>query len=79
MVAAQAARRGQAELSLVGVVSVVARAHHDAVGMRVSTAVLAAPEEADQAGHRRGGQGTPCSYREPTSWRWTSPPVRGAE
>jgi transposase len=43
---AEAARRGQAELSLVSVDSTVARVHHDAAGMWVSDDVLAALEEA---------------------------------
>lgn len=41
----EAACRGQAELSLVSVDSTVARAHHDAAGMRVGEDVLAALEE----------------------------------
>lgn len=42
---AETARRGQAELSLVSVDSTVARAHHDAAGMRVSDDVLTSLEE----------------------------------
>ncbi|SCF28946.1 Putative transposase of IS4/5 family [Micromonospora purpureochromogenes] len=49
---AEAARRDQADLSLVSVDSTVARAHHDAAGMVVDTAVLAALEQA--AGAKRG-------------------------
>lgn len=59
-VIAEAARRGQAEISLVSVDSTVARAHHDAAGMRVSDDVLAALEEAvDRAmgAHRKGKRG----------------------
>ena len=43
---AEAAARGQADLSLVSVDSTVARAHHDAAGMVVDPAVLAALTEA---------------------------------
>lgn len=43
---AEAARRGQVDLSLVSVDSTVARAHHDAAGMVVDSAVLAALEQA---------------------------------
>ncbi|OKJ18423.1 transposase [Streptomyces sp. CB01580] len=43
---AEAARRGQVDLSLVSVDSTTARAHHDAAGARVSEDVLAALEEA---------------------------------
>lgn len=45
---AEAAERGQADLSLVSVDSTVARAHHDAAGMRVSEEVLASLEEATE-------------------------------
>ncbi len=43
---AEAARRGQVDLSLVSVDSTTARAHHDAAGMRVDDEVLAALEKA---------------------------------
>ena len=43
---AEAAARGQADLSLVSVDSTVARAHHDAAGMTVDPVVLAALTEA---------------------------------
>jgi transposase len=45
---AEAARRGQVDLSLVSVDSTTARAHHDAAGARVSEDVLAALEEAGE-------------------------------
>jgi transposase len=51
---AEAARRGQAEMSLVSVDSKMARAHHDAAGMVVDPAVLAALEEA--AAKEKGGR-----------------------
>ncbi|MGK5451553.1 hypothetical protein ACSNOE_29800, partial [Streptomyces radiopugnans] len=41
---AEAARRGQVDLSLVSIDSTTARAHHDAAGMRVDEEVLAALE-----------------------------------
>jgi transposase len=43
---AEAARRGQVDMSLVSVDSAVARAHHGAAGMVVDPEVLAALEEA---------------------------------
>jgi len=43
---AEAAGRGQVDLSLVSVDSTVARAHHDAAGMVVDPAVLAALADA---------------------------------
>ena len=58
-VIAEAARRGQVDLSLVSIDSTTARAHHDAAGMRVEEEVLAALEKAvaaekgAAAGHKR--------------------------
>ncbi|AGJ59395.1 hypothetical protein F750_6971 [Streptomyces sp. PAMC 26508] len=52
---AEAARRGQVDLSLVSVDSTVARAHHDAAGMRVSEEVLACLAEA--TGSTKGASG----------------------
>jgi len=49
---AEAARRGQADLSLVSVDSTVARAHQDAAGMAVQPQVLTALEKA--AGEKKG-------------------------
>lgn len=49
---AEAARRGQVDLSLVSVDSTVARAHHDAAGMRVSEEVLACL--AEETGRAKG-------------------------
>ncbi|PZG78104.1 hypothetical protein C1I97_36615 [Streptomyces sp. NTH33] len=43
---AEAARRGQVDLSLVSIDSTTARAHHNAAGMRVDEEVLAALEKA---------------------------------
>lgn len=57
----EAARRGQVNLSLVSVDSTVARAHHDAAGMRVSEEVLASLEEA--AGEAKGVAGKNKSHR----------------
>ncbi|CAL9565673.1 IS5 family transposase ISSan1 [Streptomyces sp. enrichment culture] len=58
----EAARRGQTDLSLVSVDSTVARAHHDAAGMRVDEEVLAsleeAAEEAKGAAERNESRGT---------------------
>lgn len=57
-VIAEAARRGQADMSLVSVDSTVARAHHDAAGMVVDPEVLAALEEAaaEEKGRRKPGK-----------------------
>jgi transposase len=52
---AEAARRGQVDMSLVGVDSTVVRAHHDAAGMRVGEDVLDALEKA--AGRSKGDDG----------------------
>lgn len=52
---AEAARRDEIDMSLVSVDSTITRAHHDAVGMRVSEETLAALEEAaSQKGERPG-------------------------
>jgi transposase len=45
----EAARRGQVDLSLVGVDSTVARAHQDAAGMQVGEEVLTCLEKAAEA------------------------------
>ena len=45
-VIAEAARRGQTDMSLVSVDSATSRAHHDAAGMVVEESVLAALQEA---------------------------------
>jgi transposase len=47
---AEAARRGQADGSLVSLDSTVAGAHHDAAGMAVSPQVLSAREQAAERG-----------------------------
>ena len=54
----EAARRGQADMSLVSVDCTVARAHHDAAGMAVEPEVLAALEEtvAQENGPRKAGK-----------------------
>ena len=54
---AEAARRDDIDMSLVGVDSTTTRAHHDAAGMRVSEQTLAALEEAaSQKGERPGNK-----------------------
>jgi transposase len=55
---AEAARRGQADMSLVSVDSTVASAHHDAAGMVVEPEVLAALEgaAAREKGPRKPGK-----------------------
>ena len=68
---AEAARRGQADMSLVSVDSTVARAHHDAAGMAVEPEVLAVLEEAaaQEKGRRKPGK----SPRWPSARRPGSP------
>ena len=56
-VIAEAARRGQADLSLVSVDSTSVRAHQDAAGMRVGSGVLDALERA-AAEEKSGGRRT---------------------
>lgn len=58
---AEAARRGQVDMSLVGVDSTVARAHHDAAGMAVRSDILDALEA---AGRAKGG---PAEDKRPRS------------
>jgi hypothetical protein len=61
---AEAARRGQADMSLVSVDSTVARAHHDAAGMVVEPEVLAA---LDGAAAREKGHGSRANCRWPSA------------
>jgi transposase len=68
---AEAARRGQADMSLVSVDSTVARAHHDAAGMVVEPEVLAAREEA--AEQERGPRKPGKPPRRPSARRPVSP------
>ena len=61
---AEAARRGQADRSLVSVDSTVARAHHDAAGMVVEPEVLAALEGAAAREKGHGNRANcPCGRR----------------
>jgi transposase len=58
-VIAEAARRGEIDLSLVSVDSTTARAHHDAAGMRLDEEVMAALEEAaleEERPRQKGGR-----------------------
>ncbi|PWU60688.1 hypothetical protein DLE60_09720, partial [Micromonospora globispora] len=68
---AEAARRGQADMSLVSVDSTVARAHHDAAGMVVEPEILAALEEA--AAQEKGPRIPGKSPRWPSARRLGSP------
>ncbi len=76
-VIAEAARRGQADFSLVSVDSTTARAHHDAAGMVVDEEVLAAlkkANEAEKGARERRESGTrsrlqPKPRRRPQPWR----------
>jgi transposase len=58
-VIAEAARRGQADLSLVSVDSTSVRAHQDAAGMRMDPAVLDALEKASDEEKGRPGTDKP--------------------
>ncbi|MFE5795174.1 IS5 family transposase [Streptomyces sp. NPDC056503] len=53
---AEAAKRGEVDLSLVSIDSTTARAHHDAAGMHLDEEVLTALEKAALLGRSRGGQ-----------------------
>lgn len=57
---AEAARRGEVDMSLVSVDSTTARAHQDAAGMRVDAEVMAALEkaglEAEEAARKKGAK-----------------------
>lgn len=59
-VIAEAARRGQTDLSLVSVDSTTARAHHDAAGMHIGKEVMDALEEAAAEQERAGQKGRPA-------------------
>lgn len=66
---AEAARRGQTDLSLVSVDSTVAHAHHDAAGMRVDEEVLSSPEkaaEASRAAERNESRRSKANRTRPT-------------
>jgi transposase len=54
---AEAARRGETDLSLVSVDSTTARAHHDAAGMRIDKEVMDALEEAAREQEQARQQG----------------------
>jgi transposase len=64
-VIAEAARRGEADLSLVSVDSTSVRAHHDAAGMRLDARVLDALEDAaaERGGRRRNNPDNPTATR----------------
>lgn len=53
---AEAAMRGQTDLSLVSVDSTVARAHHDAAGMQIDEEVLSSLEKAAEASKGAAGR-----------------------
>ncbi|MFC8834929.1 transposase [Streptomyces griseoincarnatus] len=61
-VIAEAAQRGHTDLSLVSVDSTIARAHHDAAGMRVGEDALSSLEKASEAS--KGALGG-CESRRP--------------
>ncbi|GGV68485.1 hypothetical protein GCM10010277_77860 [Streptomyces longisporoflavus] len=60
---AEAARRGQTDLSLVSVDSTTARAHHDAAGMYIGKEVMDALEEAAADQERARQKGAPRRNR----------------
>jgi transposase len=77
-VIAEAARRGEVDLSLVSVDSTTARAHHDAAGMVVDEEVLTALEKAAEAekGEREKGESGASGRPQPTPGRrprWRRP------
>lgn len=64
---AQAARQGKVDLSLVGVDSTTARAHHDAAGLPVDAKVLDALEKAAAEKGARARNKTDTTIPPPTS------------
>jgi transposase len=54
---AEAARRGEVDLSLVSIDSTTARAHHDAAGMHLDQDVITALEEAAAEKEKAGSKG----------------------
>ncbi|GAA2846555.1 hypothetical protein GCM10010517_03300 [Streptosporangium fragile] len=64
---AQAAARGTVDLSLVGVDSTTARAHHDAAGMHLDPGVITALEKAaeDDRARQKGAAGRDDKSRTP--------------
>jgi transposase len=73
---AEAARRGQADLSLVSVDSTTARAHHDAAGMAMRAEVLEALEEA--AADEKGARERHKSSESPLVRSRQTPPTPSA-
>jgi hypothetical protein len=66
-VIAEAARQGKTDLSLAGVDSTTARAHHDAAGMRIGKEVLDALEEAAAEQERTRQKGAAHRNRTDTA------------
>lgn len=58
---AEAAARGEVDLSLVGIDSTTARAHHDAAGMQLDPEVVAALEKAAEQEKARSKGAVPAS------------------
>jgi transposase len=63
---AEAAKRGEVDLSLVSVDSTTARAHHDAAGMHLGQDVLAALEEA--AAEEKKNRSKGATLKDRTDW-----------
>lgn len=74
---AEAARRGQADLSLVSVDSTVARAHHDAAGMALREEALTALEEAIKEGEKGAAVRHKSAERGRKSMATTPQPPNG--
>jgi transposase len=73
---AEAAKRGEVDLSLVSVDSTTARAHHDAAGMRIDAGVLDALEKAAEEEKARSKGAT---ARNKTGGTSTIPSGRSAD
>lgn len=67
---AEAAKRGEVDLSLVSVGSTTARAHHDAAGMHLGQDVLAALEEAVAEEKKNRSKGATLKDRTDWTQKW---------
>ncbi len=66
---AEAAERGEVDLSLVSVDSTTVRAHHDAAGMHLEPDALAALEKAAEEADKARQKGAACRNRTGTTTR----------
>ncbi|MEU0633000.1 transposase [Streptomyces sp. NPDC005989] len=67
---AEAAKRGEVDLSLVSIDSTTARAHHDAAGMHLGEDVLTAPEKAAAEEKEVTSKGATWKNKTDTTSKW---------